>query len=205
MLIWILRWGIILECAGAILLSTSLVYLLVRQEMISKVWEFIEHGLRCFLNWVLNTKLYKQMRLRPTRIEDSIGILIRENYIALGVLFALAIAGWFLLLLAVSTRNYGIIVVAIPFAALAGWAFARPYSSQFVKIFMFVFFTFTSPLIYPLLIMSVLLHLTLLTLICSVALLHAFFAPKSVQISMLIVGGFFIALGAGLQLAYTFL
>jgi len=96
------------------------------------------------------------------------------------------------------------IILAIPFAVLMGFAFARLYSNRIVKAVVFLFFTITSPLTYPLLIISTLLHITLLTGIVCITALHTFLVRLSVQQAMIIVGVILIVVGAGLQFASTF-
>lgn len=204
-MIWLLRFGIILELLGAISLSTSLIFTLVKREKITRFWNSLSNNLGRLLNWIFYRKLYLQIRLEKPGSEKSIGIRIRRSYLTLLVSLAIGVVGYFVLMYALSTRNVFSIILALPFAVLSGWVFAKMFSNRIIRSLVFIFFAIASPIIYGFFILSVLLHSILLTGISCIALLHAFLESRTVRKGMIIFGGLGIALGAGLQLAYTFL
>ena len=202
-MLWILRSGIILEGLGAILLSAAVVYIL-GENRVESVYNRFTILLRRFLSWLLKTDIYKQMRLRKTTPEDSILILIRENWLTLLFWFVVSYVCLFILCFALVTLNTIAIIFAIPVACFSGYIIARHWQNRFLKVFMFIFFAAISPYFYGMLICSIMLHAAILSIISFFALLHSFLSNRTVQQAMIVIGVLFIVKGAVFQLYYTF-
>jgi hypothetical protein len=201
--IWFLRAGIILELIAAICLGTSLIDEIVGAERVSRFWDKLTVKIRKSLKWLLRTNAYRRMRLRPTHEDAPIFTMIAHNWLALLILLVLAIIGTLVTIWALTLNPFAIII-AIPFATLAGWAFARAWTNRLMQGMTFILFLIISPFVYGLLFYSVAFHAALLLIITLIAALHAYLTTRSSTDARIIVGGGFLFFGAALQLYYTF-
>lgn len=203
-MVWLLRIGIIIQFLGAISLSTSLVFIFVREKTIRKWLERIVNLLNRFLNWLLNT-VYGRVRLG--KMSPSKWGKLKQNYIAVLIILVIAWWGYVALSVAIVTHNVIAIIISVPFAILSGWIFSKAFNNRVLKVMSFVFFTAFSVFVYLLLISGAALHILLLSTISCIALFNSmleWLARRRVRRAMLVAGGLLLAIGMALQFASTF-
>jgi hypothetical protein len=200
-----LRLGMGVQLLGSLFLSTSLIFLIASPEVLAQKWSGSVSRLGRLLRRILTSRLYRTMRFRPDRPDESIGRLFLRTYPVPGILLVIAVLGYVFSTSALLTLKAWQIVVALPFVVFCGLAFARTFHSKIARVSLFLFFAATSPLVYALLIVSAAFHMILLTMIGGLTLFQAWGTKQDVNKLMAVAGALLLLVGTGMQLWSTYL